>query len=318
MNKVVIWGHKLHSHTHSYIHYAFYKTFRYLNIETYWYDNDDSENIKNINFDNTLFITEGQVDEKIPINEKSYYVLHNVHGEKYNAIPQKNKMMFQVYTNSCLKYNLNMYPYRKNTYYDDNCLYTMWGTDLLPFEIKNNIDNIDVINNKARKISNVVAMIIPPWDLFEDWCKKNEIKYVTCGGFANNNVSAETNQDLIQQSVIAPALQSKWQIENDYIPCRIFKNISYGKYGITNSMAVNKLFDNNLIFNENVHDLCDMALSMTLNEKYIENLKIQMMDVYKNHTYLNILYAIFWYFKEIKKNDIYVNFENIIKSKYEI
>ena len=25
--QIVIWGHKLHSHTHSYIHYAFHKAF---------------------------------------------------------------------------------------------------------------------------------------------------------------------------------------------------------------------------------------------------------------------------------------------------
>ena len=34
---------------------------------------------------------------------------------------------------------------------------------------------------------------------------------------------------LIQESIIAPALQTDWQVEHEYIPCRIFKNISYGK-----------------------------------------------------------------------------------------
>lgn len=28
IKKVVIWGHKLHSHTHSYIHNAFYNAFK--------------------------------------------------------------------------------------------------------------------------------------------------------------------------------------------------------------------------------------------------------------------------------------------------
>lgn len=27
LNKIIIWGYKLHSHTHSNIHNAFYKTF---------------------------------------------------------------------------------------------------------------------------------------------------------------------------------------------------------------------------------------------------------------------------------------------------
>ena len=30
IKQVVIWGHKLHTHTHSYIHYGFYKAFNKL------------------------------------------------------------------------------------------------------------------------------------------------------------------------------------------------------------------------------------------------------------------------------------------------
>jgi len=79
---IVVWGHKLHSHTHSYIHYAFDKAFRHLNYNTKWLDNNDD--IKNINFTKTLFITEGQVDGKIPIRNDCYYVLHNCDMKKYN------------------------------------------------------------------------------------------------------------------------------------------------------------------------------------------------------------------------------------------
>ena len=39
--RVIIWGHKLHTHTHSYIHYGFYKAFKHLNYDVYWLDEDD-------------------------------------------------------------------------------------------------------------------------------------------------------------------------------------------------------------------------------------------------------------------------------------
>ena len=67
--RVIIWGHKLHTHTHSYIHYGFQRGFKHLNYDVYWFDNNDTTNddFKNFNFDNCLFITEGQVDELIPI-----------------------------------------------------------------------------------------------------------------------------------------------------------------------------------------------------------------------------------------------------------
>jgi len=30
INKIIIWGHKLHSHTHSYIHSGYYEAFKKL------------------------------------------------------------------------------------------------------------------------------------------------------------------------------------------------------------------------------------------------------------------------------------------------
>jgi len=65
--KVIIWGHKLHSHTHSYIHNAFYIAFKHMGYETYWFD--DKDDVKKFDFSNSLFLTEGQVDKKIPLRE---------------------------------------------------------------------------------------------------------------------------------------------------------------------------------------------------------------------------------------------------------
>ena len=84
MKKIVIWGHKLHSHTHSYIHYAFFKSFNYIGVDTIWLNNDDD--ITSYDFDGALFITEGQVDKNIPINKKAYYVLHNCDLKLYESI----------------------------------------------------------------------------------------------------------------------------------------------------------------------------------------------------------------------------------------
>ena len=53
--KVIIWGHKLHSHTHSYIHESFYQAFKHLGYETHWVDNSD--NVSSIDFSGALFIT---------------------------------------------------------------------------------------------------------------------------------------------------------------------------------------------------------------------------------------------------------------------
>ena len=45
ITKVVIWGVKLHSHTHSYIHWAFERAFRHLGYTVYWLDNSDDTRV---------------------------------------------------------------------------------------------------------------------------------------------------------------------------------------------------------------------------------------------------------------------------------
>ena len=138
-NKVVIWGWKLHSHTHSYIHYAFYKTFCHLGYETYWFDNDD--NIDNFDFNNALFITEGQVDQKIPLRETSYYVLHNCDQKKYQYLIKNNHvLLISVYINDILtdgRHAGDMHKLTDYHYYSlkDYIFYMPWATDLLPHEI---------------------------------------------------------------------------------------------------------------------------------------------------------------------------------------
>jgi hypothetical protein len=53
--KIIIWGYPLYSHTHSYIHDAFYKAFKYLNYETYWFD--DNNYPKDFDWNDCLFWT---------------------------------------------------------------------------------------------------------------------------------------------------------------------------------------------------------------------------------------------------------------------
>ena len=65
--KIVIWGHKLHSHTHSYIHYGYWRAADYLGHEVYWYD--DTDNVMDVDFSNSIFITEHQVCKNIPLRK---------------------------------------------------------------------------------------------------------------------------------------------------------------------------------------------------------------------------------------------------------
>ena len=289
-DKVIIWGHKLHTHTHSYIHYGFYKAFKHLNYNVYWLDeNDINNNFKNFNFDNCLFITEGQVDSCIPINNNSIYILHNCNIDKYRDINKKFNL--QVITKSDLeRYKFNRIDIA--TYHHSDLLMICWATDLLPDEINKNI--LKVKENKiiSKNVLNFVGMPLYPWDEVAKWCNNNHITYNSFGGFNRTNVSSEKNMELIQESILAPAIQEPWQVKHGYIPCRVFKNLSYGKMGLTNNAFVNNfIFEGKLLYNEDIHKLMDMGIEFNNNNQ--QELLIELMEnVRDNHTYINRIQSI--------------------------
>jgi hypothetical protein len=284
---VVIWGHPLHSHTHSYIHNAFARAFDYRCDKWYWLDNNKPFKEYNITLPKKcLYLTEGQVDSNIPLEPESYYILHNCKMEKYkNSIPYNHILGLQVFTKAC---NPVSKPLNNSEFirFDGKTLYMPWGTDLHPHEIDKFIDNIVDINTHKTKECHFVGMLLDdPWKLCKETCNENNIDFVNTGGF-KNNISVEENILRIQKSIIAPGFQEPWQVDNGYIPCRIFKNISYGKMGITNNPIVNELFNNKLIFDSNVKIATQKGIdfSLTPDTNLIKEL---MLEIRNKHTYLN-------------------------------
>ena len=289
-NKVVIWGHKLKYpiNTFAYIHHAWDRAFRHLGYETYWFDNDDS--IKGINFANTLFITEGQVDQNMPLRHDCFYVIHYGNPRKYQPLFKKGRCIAldrydadakkdATPVDSATAYNLSM-----------QTLYIPWATDLLPHEIdkvKKDIQHVTKHNFiwwvgtiGGKKFGNINEI-----NPFKKACKEKKLTfYNRCTG-----VSMENNVERIQQSYMAPAIVGTWQRGHGYIPCRIFKNISYGQPGATNSKAVYDLFKNDgieIVYNPDTYQLFYDT------EKYIQSMTLedlyhQMDYVRDNHTYLN-------------------------------
>jgi len=295
-SKVIIWGHPLHSHTHSYVHWGFYRAFKHLGYEAYWVSSIDE--IKNIDLANALFITEGQVDKNMPKRQDCYYILHNANSASYLELLHNNRCIaLQVYTHDCLP---------GVTEKLDECIFSNvirkiifmpWATDLLPYEI----DDIKQYHMKDKKqpIVNWVGTIgggvfgnkVEIED-FKKACNENNITF-------NHmiNASMEKNIDLIGASYMAPAIQGPWQCEKGYVPCRIFKNISYGQWGITNNKMVYDLFKGKVIYNSDTYQLFYDA------KAYIDNASMselyELMDFVKNkHTYINRIETLLKFMKE--------------------
>ena len=294
-SKVIIWGHPLHSHTHSYIHWGFFRTFQYLGYEVYWI-NDVAE-IENLDLSNALFITEGQVDTFIPKRKDCYYILHNCKAKDYRDLLDSHRCIsLQVYTHDCVQYATEKLGECMYSNVASKIIFLPWATDLLPHEIeamkKYALLEKDRIINWVGTIGEGFFGNHHEIERFKKACQENDILFK-----GSMHISADKNIELIQQSYLAPALQGAWQCEKGYIPCRIFKNISYGQWGITNNKTVYDLFESKIIYNGDTYQLFYDAQAYVAHASITE--LYELMDFVKNnHTYINRIETLLTFMKK--------------------
>ena len=302
IKKIIIWGHSLHTHTHSYIHNGFYIAFKHCGYDTYWFD--DNTNVSDFDFSNSLFISEHQVDNNIPKRADCLYFIHFLDSYKYINIPRQNvidlKCAFRdMKREKEINTSLNFIPINDKNFefycinnVNELTYYMMWATDIFPETIQENINNLENISNKRNtNVFNFIGSLNKEWNEAYHSCSRKNIKFNKYGATFNknnhNNKSIDENIELMQTSIISPAFQDvEVQIRDNYVPCRIFKNISYGRMGITNNKFVNELFNNKLICHENIHKCIDMGIEFENKNNKLEIIKELMEVVRDNHTYI--------------------------------
>lgn len=320
MRKVIIWGYPLHSHTHSYVHYGWYKGFKHLGYETYWFD--DKHNIPaQFDFTDCLFITEGYADDNIPLHPSNIYFVH-VGRNPYKYLRIGARFIDIRYNvtdiNDCnYQYNLadkELEEVSKVTFYEKDAstldlnpqfqkgnlvmyeaAYMCWATDLLPDEINFN-DRFILPENPPVTyfLGSIGEGNKQELNKMIKGCEKNNIKCILNNPWVNP-LDFETAKTLVQKSIIAPDIRGSGDPNKPnetgtqhkrigYIPCRLFKNISYGKLGASNCKRLYDLFGNMILFEEDEEKLVQLCLDKANDKEYI--LK-QMEWVRNNHTYLN-------------------------------
>lgn len=298
IKQVIIWGHKLHSSSHSYIHYGFYKAFKELGYKTLWVKDEEIKEIKDQDIEDTLFVVEGREDKHIPIIIDCYYLLFNCELSKYRW-KDINILILNVYSRDLLfrpyLKRIDRYTYCEyvSFYNEFPTIYMPWATDLLPSEIEENMRNIDNILDYTTNDINLVGSLSAEWYSARFFCFLNGY---TFNNFSCKKIESKENELLIQKSFIAPAIQSEFQINQRYITSRIFKNISYGKMGITNNPLVAELFDGNIIYNDDISKLLELGINFEKNTpRQLKKAKLLfLMDFIKEkHTYINRVKSIF-------------------------
>jgi hypothetical protein len=290
--RVVIWGHKLGTHTHGYIHDGFYRTFASMGYDVLWLDDDDD--VSDLNFENNLFLTEGQVDKNIPLLKSCKYVIHNC-CDKYD---EYDNLKIQYLTRGAWDYEEISHGIK----YNDRCLHFPWGSPLLQHEFDFNdvkrrmgqcIYFIGTVNGKYENgnYSPIIRFAISA-------ASEGKKMYVG-GGYTGEqhyrylniikNISKDKEAYFLRTAYMAPALQGNNQLKNGMIPCRLFKAISYGNDGITNNDFAYEFFDGNVVYNIDPYMLFFDALKVRKDKKRILSLMAFVKD---KHTYVNNINAI--------------------------
>ena len=327
IKKVVIYGYKQQRHTHYWVQSAFYRAFSYLRdsgipFELSWEDNRSL--LRAADLENALVIGNlnvGQVDFALPLTDKAYYLIHN-HAPKrfaarrYRALKDAGRCItFEVFRGKVYDEThlpIEGEPCHALSVPQSNAVLT-WGTDLLPDEIEQNRAKVIETGRHPRENRRVV-FVGSIWRVNKealseviDYCTGNGLKFAQYGGYVIDNfrsaphpdvsfkkeyVDIDTNADLVREAYIAPAIQGKSQLANsesvgNYVPCRVFKNISYGNLGVTNNATANALFDNRLIYHPEIPELMKLAETRLKDANADETLLNLMDEVKAKHTYIN-------------------------------
>ena len=87
--------------------------------------------------------------------------------------------------------------------------------------------------------------------------------------------------------------RAAWQVAHGYVACRLFKNISYGHAGLTNSAAAQELFDGELLYSPDTYDLFVQGHALLLARAQFERHSHALRTIVRErHTYVNRINAI--------------------------
>jgi hypothetical protein len=164
-----------------------------------------------------------------------------------------------------------------------------WATDLLPAEIDENINTLPFEHSgKAVFVGSYWGGIHGNNNeliKFKLGCDRYSIQFNVVN---SQKVEQQESIKLIQGAYIAPSIVGQWQKEKGYIPCRIFKTISYGKLGVTNSKEAYEVVNKLCIYNSDETQLVKNYLDNNDSSILIKSMEF----VRDNHTYINRLQSL--------------------------
>lgn len=259
---VVVWGLRGTRDTFRHIHRHFFETARALGVPSVWTKDSIAE--AHVVKPGMLVLAIGIAAEHLPHIEGASYCLHNFDEDAVEEFDPATSIRLQVYTDGVRECDLEQWG--PATFFDreSRMLYQPWGTPLradrfLPpttGKLPVSFWMGSVWNNEANQGNlNEIAEL-------RHCLKSHGIRFI-------HIISAPDRMHMaaIRASRIAPAIAGGWQADKGYLPCRAFKNISYGQLGITNVSRVNEILGDSAVPGETINEMVENALALSATER---------------------------------------------------
>lgn len=217
-------------------------------------------------------------DYNLPIIDGVYYCLHNYKEIYKKQIKASNLLNLSVYENKAEKSDIKIGP---ATYFDTKTrtLFQPWGTNLLENEFLKPVFNknkfvfwVGSIWNDKNNHGNLKQI-----DILKNAILKNGLKFINV-----RFIPDWMNKFFVRKSRIAPAISGDFQVEINYLPCRMFKNISYGQLGFSNVKKFKEIFKEYNI-DGSIDEMIEKILK--LNKDEYKKLVLKQQEIVKNFTY---------------------------------
>lgn len=260
-DRLVLWGLRSEPRDLHFIMQGFEHAAETMEIEVAWSDDEPGFEARERDL---VFAYDGKC-EHLPMG-RCWYLLHNMGGTPQLERAReagRGVVFLQVYTDDCLQWNPEQWDTFTYFLRSGPEIFQPWGTDLTDEEF---INPVIPHGNRVYWVGSV-------WDHLGQGNVRmiEELKGILGARgleFVHERIDGrEGNIRLTRTSRVAPAFAGDWQVEHSYLPCRLFKNVSYGHLGLTNVGRFRELLGDTFV-EGSLAEQIDFALGLDQDEWY--------------------------------------------------
>ena len=272
----IVWGLRTEFHTHRYIHLGLFKELRRLGTKVYWFDDRPRQDASLP--ENAILISVGIASKYVPIRSDYSYVLHNVPESLFESCRKTSPSTIRLQVWST-KISTNSEALRTPcTAWDGNLstLYQPWGTPFPPPTWNSLVPKprggrefwVGSVWNNTLSQGNEET--IAAWT---NSLMRSGVKFTKVPKYFPDKPSWYAK--VVRRSAFGATIVGHWQQQQDYVPCRVFKNLSSGIPPAGNAPILATIFGDSAIVSTELEDLIQSLLAESPEERQYRLIEAQ-------------------------------------------